>query len=483
MILMPYSNIVTESVRWFSATRSDLPAVLEGRIPVASSMLQAPTAEVSIGIYTDEDDHPILTLIVVEDKQLTELLAWLSTFAPELFPLSQSVRVLTRSDYSGIEGEMHNGEPHRRDLVWPSIILGEMLAQGEPAPNLATLPLSRASASFSFCQARASLLYPLNSKVNKVTTARLHQLQNERSFTQRLVNVHDMLAIWSFVDEYAKCTPFQKGWIEAILSIVETGVEPNYASAAVLERIGIDARKMASGPIEVRVLEFERAISLSFNAVSSNNDMRSNIPLIVAGLCFLVGGGTSHISLLDEFASDFPTVYAWFGLLAGLAGPGTWDAQWARTSTSVEKLLRSGFSMYDPPTADICWAEYEWIASQRQSLPWLKELPKLYPRLVSVEVIPGATCQFRLGDAEDVDRQVNHVRPLTRSVKIVETPRKVQADEKVASIEIMLLDVLRELKGLRNESVHGLTQEDMFPAPELPGPAKAKPPRKRAVKK
>lgn len=478
---MPYSNVVARPVKWFGVNRGDLPAVLEGRMPPPDSLQDEPSTEISVGLFVADEDRPILTLIVVADQQIPEFLAWISTFAQEVFPLSQSVRILAQSEFAGIENVLRQGGPYRRDFVWPSVILGEMLAQGEPAPNLQTLPLSRASASFSFCQARASLIYSFNSRVQKITSSRLSQLQREKSFTQRTVNVEDMSAIWSFVDETSSCTPFQRNWVRSIVEIADLGLDSNRSAAFTLERMGINLQRLASGTIEGRVLEFEKAIALTVNAVSSDVDLRSNIPLIIASLCFLVGGGTSHISLLDEFAGDFPMVYAWFGLLAGLSGPGSWDSQWARISTSVERQLRSGFSIYDPPSADVCWVEYDWIASQRRSLPWLKELPKLYPRLVSVEVVPGASCQFRLSDSEEHDRQIHEARPANRS--IVESPKPHPAEMKIASIENMLTNALHEIKALRNESVQEMPQKDFFPSPAIADSPKVKTPRKRNPKK
>jgi hypothetical protein len=480
--LMPYSDVGARAMKWFGLNRSELLPVLEGGMPPAKSMREENAAEIAVGVIL-EDDRPILTLLVIVDEQLTEFLAWLSTFAPELFPLSQTVRVLSKSDFAGMQEDFLQVRPHQRVTVWPSVIIGEVLAQGEPAQNLQTLPLSRASASFSFCQARASLIYPSNARVRKVTNSRLSQLQRERSFTQRLVNVDDMSAIWSFVDEISGCTPFQREWIRSAVGIVEADSESPYGSAVVLERLGINVRKLADGTIEGRVLEFEKAMFNIFGENVTNSNIQSNIPLIIAALCFLVGRGTSHVSLLDEYANEYPTVYAWFGLMAGLVGPSSWDSQWARIATSVERLLRSGFSIFDPPSADICWAEYDWIASQRQSLPWFTELPKLYPRLVSVEVVPGASCQFRLDYSEDVVRPVRDARQIIHNNVAVEVQKPRPSDEKIASIETILCDALRELRTLRNESVHGITQNDFFSKADVLEPAKAKAPRKRTAKK
>lgn len=146
-------------------------------------------------------------------------------------------------------------------------------------------------------------------------------------------------------------------------------------------------------PDDVR--EFQAFLASMRGAVDDTN-ARSAI-MLVAAAAVLVGNGTSHISLLEEFGKKFPAVFAWFGFLADLAGPKSWDPAWNRASNSVARLLRGRFDLTDPPAFDLSWSEYDFVRAVPKPRDFLSHIPRLYPRLLSIEVVPGAACQFRIG--------------------------------------------------------------------------------------
>jgi hypothetical protein len=119
---------------------------------------------------------------------------------------------------------------------------------------------------------------------------------------------------------------------------------------------------------------------------------------MLALAAYLVGRGTSHSFLIRRFPTLAPMAFVWFGFLAALRGSQGWDQSWGKVSKSIERQVRSSFDWADPPTADICWAEYKWLAETFSGNKALSEIVRSTPRSMSVEIIPGATFQFRTSE-------------------------------------------------------------------------------------
>lgn len=118
---------------------------------------------------------------------------------------------------------------------------------------------------------------------------------------------------------------------------------------------------------------------------------------MLAAAAFLVGRSTSHAFLLKRISRVSPAACVWFGAMAALAGPRAWDASWLRAVKGAERLLRTEFSWSNAPSADICWPEFAWLAGTFDDVDQLANLPKMLPRTLGIEVVPGTVIQVRLG--------------------------------------------------------------------------------------
>jgi hypothetical protein len=104
--------------------------------------------------------------------------------------------------------------------------------------------------------------------------------------------------------------------------------------------------------------------------------------------------------LLHRMKNIDARAYIWFGLLAGLAGPNYWSSSWIRAEKTAERLLKSGFAWDEPLNVDLSWEEFQWMRQRFEGGGVFSGMPKLMPRLVSIEVVPGASCQFRIAGAQ-----------------------------------------------------------------------------------
>jgi hypothetical protein len=83
--------------------------------------------------------------------------------------------------------------------------------------------------------------------------------------------------------------------------------------------------------------------------------------------------------------------------MAALAGSRCWDGAWLRAVKGAERLLKPRFEWTDTSPADIGWAEFAWLAGSLDGVDQLVELPKMLPRTLGLEVVPGVPLQIRLG--------------------------------------------------------------------------------------
>lgn len=359
------------------------------------------------------------SLVLVNDNSTAEVLGWIATYTPDAFPLTQTVRVISADVYAICTS--FDGEPQRprHDFVWSSVLLGEMLSQGQTTSSVDKVPVSRALACFSYTVARASALYGDSVKVSRILLQRLQSLEQDSIFAKRALTVEALRYIWGFANEPIGHDSELSHTVSVVLAAIETSPRSAANEIPILREIGVDIRKMSSGPIEQRVLEFERSTQTLVKECARSKELYRQAPMFFAAFAFWVGGGTRHISLLEDFSGTFPSVYAWMGLFAGLAGPEAWDSKWLRGVSAVDRHVRMPFTLADPPTADLSWVEYQFVASQKYPVEWVKELPKLSARTLTVEVLPGASCQMRLsGNTSDTveDRVESSVSQPERAI-------------------------------------------------------------------
>ena len=388
-----------EEIHWISISRNALPGVIaEGAIPENGRKVTLPfneTDDVFVGC-TLLDGHLVPVVAVLNAPASREVLAWLATYSTASFPLSQSLRSISTNDFDEAMRSRARVGAASNLGYWPSVILGELLGQGEYSPDLEGVALSRANACFTFARARSHIVYDGAPAWSNMCLDRLRALESDGLFVKRSVSVEDLRPIW----DWATRESTSESLLIEIARTISAVIDGELSNSIVLDTplltsSGLNARSLGAGSMEARVREFQAFLASMRGAVDDTNARSAT--MLVAAAAVLVGNGTSHISLLEEFGKKFPPVFAWFGFLAALAGPKSWDPAWNRASNSVARLLRGRFDLTDPPAFDLSWSEYDFVRGVPKPRDFLSHIPKLYPRLLSIEVVPGAACQFRIG--------------------------------------------------------------------------------------
>ncbi|EAY1186587.1 hypothetical protein DRW71_13285 [Salmonella enterica subsp. diarizonae] len=386
-----------EKMKWYVFPKDILPMVLLssqhpdalGGINVKNPRVN--TESITLGYCDDiyyQGDYTPPSAIFLPEEKAAEIMAWLKVYAPDTYPLSQFARVLKPLELEIYDGNIAIKKKRKHEFYshrWASVILGEILAQGESDVSLDTLPLSRSQATYSHAIARVNACHDGN-KYKNLCLERLSFLEIDKNFVPRNLLIQDLEPIWNCVD-------FDLNDVSNMSDLIDIFSNIYFEASSALFEPNI-RKELLSDSIESRVLSFRRISTeeLNYNVTRKNN----NAALKIAMAAFLVGRGTSHVFLLKSIAKNFPSVYVWFGLIAGIIGPTCWEVDWTRAVKGIEKSLRIKLDWSEPSQSDLSWTEYSWISKTFINKPPFVELPKLLPRVLSIEILPGVICQFRL---------------------------------------------------------------------------------------
>lgn len=402
---------MNEVIRWFAVGREDLLDVLLGEAsPIGHSFSVPPLPDLRAGKlalgYRDDDGAAMSSmcgpsLVILEDDSATETMSWLRAFAEEAFPMSQFARVVKLSDWVTFSSRRSKFSDDFHPERWASVSVGEVLAQAESDVDLQNMPLSRLASSLTLPVGRASQLFG-GGEATQQCVERLRTVSSDARFVRRPITVFQLTPIWDL------CTARIEGHLEAH----ETALMVADAASGFLRDqanpLSVEGRLFLERYVGLRSDSAEERV-IAFNEFSDDvlrfpaSHLASSGAFLLAAAAFMVGRSTSHAFLLNRFRRAAPAAFAWFGLIAALAGARCWDGAWLRAVKGAERLLKPRFEWTDTSPADIGWAEFAWLAGSLDHVNHLLELPKMLPRTLGVEVVPGVVLQVRLGQGNGGD--------------------------------------------------------------------------------
>lgn len=399
----------TEKIKWYAFDKDSLPKALFGNTLLKKKYRSTlPVRELKMGQvalgYSGEQRATKYTppsLIILGDKTSAETFSWLRVYANETSPLSQFGRVALVSDWDMFSPRIASEQKTtQREDRWASVIVGEILAQGESGAELEKIPLSRASACFSTTIARTASIHGYGSATRECIK-RLEQLETDHRFVRKPVSVSDIIPIWAITSsEVGDSVSAMEAPSLVLDAILQYRKNNGFQDDSFVSKQLMQFQGLFSDSIEERVVEYNNLVDELIKPNSQGYD-RSVSEVILAAATFLVGRGTTHVYLLQKFAQKLPASYIWFALMAALVGPRCWNPDWSRAVKGAEKLVRAKFDWLDPIVTDLSWAEFSWFAKTIDGSEGFAELPKLLSRVLSIEIVPGAACQFRLATEEE----------------------------------------------------------------------------------
>lgn len=403
---------------WYPVSGPELPDALkdQSKVERLSGGVSLLSSDTVLGMSNIDQGGGLLASTILVGPGRSELFSWVSTYAEEMFPLTQFCRVCSKEDWADLNLQHHAesalGSCHP---IWSSLVLGEMLGQSDADIDVAGAPLARASACFSFAIARTALLYPGHKAAKQKCIQRLAMTDREPRFVRRHITVESLTRVWTVAMSLQAVPDNSISPIETVVQVVSS-INKNAA------QLLLDNESLLSDSAEDRVVGFDSVADSLFDKRKADLLGREGVSLGLAAAALLAGRGTSHIQLLAPTAKLFPESLVWFGLLSGALGSRSWDKAWMQQTKGIERSLRQFFRPDEPVSADICWPEYEWLSQTYDSLEALSTIPKNAPKSLAIELLPGVNCQFRLVGPErntavnDESRTVDAVSKISSSV-------------------------------------------------------------------
>ncbi|EJY1760618.1 TPA: hypothetical protein ACXGKJ_005173 [Klebsiella oxytoca] len=340
-----------------------------------------------------------ICMLVIDDAYFKDILSWLRVYAEELFPLSQYARVMLYSDYKQIisRGEyLLSEEINSEELA--CLAVGEALAISDSNIELKNMALSRLSSCYTLPIARVIFNHG-SDELLTVCQKRLSAIARDNRFLKRSVSVEQLDRALYFLRSFKTISFYESDVYESVFKFANEIINNNNIDSNKDSFVVYEIKKlltlMRSDSIEERVIAFNN-ISNHFSNITSE-DVANDVSPLIAAAAFLVGRSTSHLFLLNKTGKSFPIVFLWFGIIAALVGSKAWDFSWLRVVKGAERLIMPSLIISDVSPADVSWLEFSWLLDVSNDSELLNDLPKMLPRTLSVEVVPGATLNIRLG--------------------------------------------------------------------------------------
>ncbi|RZT41717.1 hypothetical protein [Cupriavidus agavae] len=467
-------------IEWCGLPRQAIPGVMLGMERSAAvprthaEHALADSSDIAVAFFTDEPrDERLPCLAVIPDSKIAELLSWVHTFSPETFPLSQHCRILSLSEWQKFEAAPNDHPGIQQRYRWASLVAGEMLGQAEGSAPIASVSLSWAHGCLSYSMARSVLGYGMSSdsKIHSAISVagRLLQCEADPMFQRKRVGSNVLSSIWPHVRD----------------TNLGFSNEPLYIVRSVLREVSPELvdilyrnELILSSSAERRVQGFDQIVDRTMSLPATS---RRAVGPLLASATFLVGRGTSHIDLLEPFSKECPEAYIWLGLLAGLGGPMTWDPTWLRLVKGVDRVLAAGYEVTDSPQVDLSWAEYDWLSKLSTQAEEYAALPKQSTRALTVELIPGVACQFRLGGRNGAKTEQTYSAHSNAADRVPQQPpvREPVSNELIDKA----LALLGELQSVLTAGpARSDKQASLFTSPSTSPPRKKAAPAKKAGK-
>lgn len=395
--------MIKKQIGWLNVEKETLPQLLLGGVFEGLNLLddivetQLDDSMVALGYEAVNDKiSPFPSILIVSELRYREVFAWVSTYTPEIFPLSQHLRVMTLSEYETFRFFLKSKVTAKDDYptsMLACLVLGELLAQVEGVDSLPSIPISRAMTCYLTPIARSYDIYKRRA-VAEICLKRLSLFSQESRFSRKNINIEDVTSVLVLSESafFNKGSSTEK--IQIILGLVYK-FEDNYyriTNEIFSEKI---LKDFDTNSFEKRVMAFrEVARGVALYRVEGASD--SYPAVVLAAAAYLVGRGASHVFLLKEWSKKFPSVYLWFGLICSLGGAQSWTVDWIKSIRLIEKMLRASFEITDPSTSDFYWLEFEWILKTFGSNDFFNQFPRFSPSGVTVEICPGVNYQYKL---------------------------------------------------------------------------------------
>lgn len=359
-------------------------------------------------------------VLICGDREREDWIAWITTYAKILRPISSFCRVLELSEARGLLGTSEALELGRLSWAFSGLVLGEVLAASNLADSqLETLPTAAFTSTLSFAVIRAYAVLRfehVEAVESAWRTVRFIAGQKERSVpadvTARVCRIVLAAAGVETLND--------RRLSENALAVETCSVlisDARSVPRAFRAMPGFSAAYAAmEGPREMRVIEFSKFLE------SSKSSLRESDRLAHMAIGFLASrvapGTILHASLLDGVSKLHAEVLLWYGFFAGLPSSREGELFQSRSRLGTEmplaarrvlKELQRKPQIFSKPTADV--SLFELVALGRTGKPVIDSLPRFTNSILLVELLPGVDVAIGISHKQHAETRSVGVAP------------------------------------------------------------------------
>ena len=346
-------------------------------------------------------------VIVVNDYEVKDFLAWASTYFAPYRPFSTYFRVLGWTEFKDFKTNDFTFNYERFEGLVSSIIIGETLSLSPSKISISTLSPILCESTISFPLARFLGLNFSEEKFdeNFKRSVELHTLS---PFGKRNYQLKAIKKIWDVVsylinfdrDNLNKnYTPYlfpKKSY--SFVNYPETDdLVINLCSELFFEKkindstgeklFGMDYGKYSyldnRSTAESRVFQLENAIKDGFfNKIHDNLLKDLAFSLLVN---YIQPGTLKHIDIIWQNSKEFPSAFLWYGLVSGLSDNGNFINLYEGLGRRLIKELKGEDNILNYPKCDISFNEYNILISDEKPN---FNFRKSNPNYLKVEISP-----------------------------------------------------------------------------------------------
>ncbi|MBL8256812.1 MAG: hypothetical protein JNJ62_09440 [Pseudoxanthomonas mexicana] len=389
-------------------------------------------------------------VLICGDREREDWVAWITTYAKGLRPISSFCRVLEWSEAKGLLDKTEVLEAGRLSWAFSGLILGEVLAASNLADSqLESLPTAALTSTLSFAVLRSYLVFGyehVEAVEGAWSSVRAIAGQKERSVpaevTARVCRIVLEAAGAETLNDRRVRDDLAIECCRALIRDLKNVPKSFYALPGFS-----GAYSAMEGAREARVIGFARFLD-AVTQLAKPNDMLAN--MAIGYLASRIAPGTIlHSSLLESVSKVQADVLLWYGFFAGLPASREGELFQAKARLGVDmplaarrvlRELQRSPRILSRPSADV--SLFELVALGRAGKSAIDSLPRYTNSVLLVELLPGVDVATGLshrqsaevrsreippGTLRDLSVAIDTLRDIHRQLAGVTSPRVEQA--------------------------------------------------------
>ena len=346
---------------------------------------------------------PLADLLIVNDNEVADTLAWIGSYFSQFIPVTQWCRVVSQHDARRLVA--HSQAPTLKDALplWVGLVLAECSVQAGYNINLKELPASATLTSATFAAARAVALFGSGAPLKELASKH-HDLAIRLREGGRPISASRLLPLWYCMCEQEDWagTQSERKALEPVLKLLKTLRTDGDGKDGIASKLSLIADEFDLPELLAcsRGPQFERVGALdALIRRMSAGPVSSAIEAVVGlGASMIDPGATVLPGLLRSHGSSMQMAPIWLGMFAG-----AWDRFRVLTDHQglgrlIAKALLASDDIRRKPSCDIAFDELSrWIGSAASSKVPVRGMAA---RSLVVELLPGVTCTFAAGRSD-----------------------------------------------------------------------------------